>query len=400
MAEEAARRARVTEARTQSKGPSAVAFAIEEGAVAVHAHIDGSDSAGATDVMEEKAAAVSERVRHSKKRSVSQAHKGEVEEADDVANSSVHNGHNSGAGKITGDAKKMDLEEVVEEDGNTEYVAVPPFQSEHKTWPLFEESLREYMHCTRQVIVVKENISIQRRNDALWAQTRYQGLLDEQIPLVPEEMKPFQRKYICTHEWMERERSKGTRKVYSGSSQIHVPPGFLINHFVICLPAEQARSSHHPTRQVSSRRLRLQLHLWIIATRWTRKTKNISTTTSSGKKGLVKVHNTQYVKGAANVVTNQLSTLNMVSAAMNTLSTQSMNYVTTTVLSAKCETGMTKNVLSVQNAVHESTFELSAQDVAGMILAIHVKKVELSAKAVKDTCMISTRVQVKSSTIE
>ncbi|KAE9025586.1 hypothetical protein PR002_g11154 [Phytophthora rubi] len=338
MAEEAARRARVTEARTQSKGPSAVAFAIEEGAVAVHAHIDGSDSAGATDVMEEKAAAVSERVRHSKKRSVSQAHKGEVEEADDVANSSVHNGHNSGAGKITGDAKKMDLEEVVEEDGNTEYVAVPPFQSEHKTWPLFEESLREYMHCTRQV--------------------------------------------------------------YSGSSQIHVPPGFLINHFVICLPAEQARSSHHPTRQVSSRRLRLQLHLWIIATRWTRKTKNISTTTSSGKKGLVKVHNTQYVKGAANVVTNQLSTLNMVSAAMNTLSTQSMNYVTTTVLSAKCETGMTKNVLSVQNAVHESTFELSAQDVAGMILAIHVKKVELSAKAVKDTCMISTRVQVKSSTIE
>lgn len=69
------------------------------------------------------------------------------------------------------------------------------------------------MHCIRQVIMVRENISIQRRNDALRAQTRYQGLLDGQIPLVPEEMKPFQRKYICTHGWPERERSKGTRKV-------------------------------------------------------------------------------------------------------------------------------------------------------------------------------------------
>ncbi|KAE9355261.1 hypothetical protein PR003_g2933 [Phytophthora rubi] len=84
----------------------------------------------------------------------------------------------------------------------------------------------------------------------------------------------------------------------------------------------------------------------------------------------------------------------MVNAAMNILSTQSMNHVTTTRLSAKCETRMTKNVLSVQNAGYEATFELSVKDVTGMILAIHVKKVELSAKAVGD--MISTRVQVKS----
>ncbi|KAE9048239.1 hypothetical protein PR002_g553 [Phytophthora rubi] len=146
------------------------------------------------------------------------------------------------------------------------------------------------------------------------------------------------------------------------------------------------------------RRLRLQLHLWVITTRWTRKTKDVSITASSGKKGLVKGHNAQYVKGAANVATNQLSTLNMVNAAMNILSTQSMNHVTTTRLSAKCETRMTKNVLSVQNAGYEATFELSVKDVTGMILAIHVKKVELSAKAVGD--MISTRVQVKSGTTE
>ncbi|GMG14797.1 unnamed protein product [Phytophthora fragariaefolia] len=103
---------------------------------------------------------------------------------------------------------------------------------------------------------------------------------------------------------------------------------------------------------------------------------DVSITASSGKKGLVKAHNTQYVKGAANVATNQLSTLNVVNAMMNALSRQSMNHVTTTALSAKCETGMTKNVLSMQNAVHEETFELNTKDVAGMILAIHIKKVE------------------------
>ncbi|KUF92719.1 hypothetical protein AM588_10007248 [Phytophthora nicotianae] len=101
-----------------------------------------------------------------------------------------------------------------DDDGEVDGVTVPSFQTDHKTWALFEESLQEYMRTTKQVLVVSETVSTKRRNQDLRKQTRYQGLPDSQIPLVPEEMNPFQRRYICTHGWAERERSKGKRKVY------------------------------------------------------------------------------------------------------------------------------------------------------------------------------------------
>eukprot|EP00644_Phytophthora_capsici_P006109 jgi/Phyca11/129985/e_gw1.89.88.1 len=67
------------------------------------------------------------------------------------------------------------------------------------------------MEATRQKIVVKEVINITRRNAHLRSQVRYQGLPDSEIPLVPTEMEPYQRKFICTHGWSERDRSTGKR---------------------------------------------------------------------------------------------------------------------------------------------------------------------------------------------
>ncbi|KAE9342548.1 hypothetical protein PR003_g9416, partial [Phytophthora rubi] len=69
----------------------------------------------------------------------------------------------------------------------------------------------EYMEATRQKIVIAEVIHVGRRNADLRKQVRFQGLQDSEIPLVPDKWEPYQRKYICTHGWKERERSTGKR---------------------------------------------------------------------------------------------------------------------------------------------------------------------------------------------
>ncbi|EGZ20619.1 hypothetical protein PHYSODRAFT_488378, partial [Phytophthora sojae] len=65
--------------------------------------------------------------------------------------------------------------------------------------------------ATRQKIVIAEVINVARRNADLRKQVRFRGLPDTEIPLVPDEWEPYQRKYICTHGWKERERSTGKR---------------------------------------------------------------------------------------------------------------------------------------------------------------------------------------------
>ncbi|EGZ18963.1 hypothetical protein PHYSODRAFT_502877, partial [Phytophthora sojae] len=59
--------------------------------------------------------------------------------------------------------------------------------------------------------VIAEVINVARRNADLRKQVRFQGLPDSEIPLVPDRWEPYQRKYICTHGWKERERSTGKR---------------------------------------------------------------------------------------------------------------------------------------------------------------------------------------------
>ncbi|KAE9109767.1 hypothetical protein PF006_g20593, partial [Phytophthora fragariae] len=85
------------------------------------------------------------------------------------------------------------------------------FKAQHDSWSLLDVSLQEYMEATRQKIVIAEVIHVGRRNADLCKQVRFLGLQDSEIPLVPDKWEPYQRKYICTHGWKERERSTGKR---------------------------------------------------------------------------------------------------------------------------------------------------------------------------------------------
>ncbi|ETI33895.1 hypothetical protein F443_19466, partial [Phytophthora nicotianae P1569] len=103
--------------------------------------------------------------------------------------------------------KKRTFSDVEDE----ELVRVSAFKKEHDSWASLEVSLREYMNTTHQKIVIKEVIHTARRNAALRSQVRFKGRSDSEIPLVPAELEPYQRKYICTHGWSERERSTEKR---------------------------------------------------------------------------------------------------------------------------------------------------------------------------------------------
>ncbi|ETO83910.1 hypothetical protein F444_02144 [Phytophthora nicotianae P1976] len=103
--------------------------------------------------------------------------------------------------------KKRTLSDVEDE----ELVRVSAFKKEHDSWASLEVSLREYMNTTHQKIVIKEVIHTARRNAALRSQVRLKGRPDSEIPLVPAQLEPYQRKYICTHGWSERERSTEKR---------------------------------------------------------------------------------------------------------------------------------------------------------------------------------------------
>ncbi|KAI9994435.1 hypothetical protein PInf_011085 [Phytophthora infestans] len=109
------------------------------------------------------------------------------------------------AGKET--TNGSDSSGVLEED-------VAQTQAQQNSWASLVVSIKEYMEAARQKIVVKEVINIARRNASLRSQVRYQGLRDSKIPLVPFEMEPYERKFICIHGWSERDRSTGKRTSY------------------------------------------------------------------------------------------------------------------------------------------------------------------------------------------
>ncbi|KAG2797223.1 hypothetical protein PC112_g21871 [Phytophthora cactorum] len=77
---------------------------------------------------------------------------------------------------------------------------VPPFKPDHDTWANLETCLKDYMMLTHQKLVIKEVVHVVRRNADLRTQVRYQGVPDSEIPLIPSELDPYQRKFICTHD--------------------------------------------------------------------------------------------------------------------------------------------------------------------------------------------------------
>ncbi|KAE9166469.1 hypothetical protein PF002_g31104, partial [Phytophthora fragariae] len=93
--------------------------------------------------------------------------------------------------------QKRSVEEVDEDM----LVTVPPFQQQqHKTWAAFGQGLKQYMTETHQVLVVKEVINVARRNATLKKQIQYQGVPEEEIPLIPSAMEPTSTIWLLDYE--------------------------------------------------------------------------------------------------------------------------------------------------------------------------------------------------------
>ncbi|ETN22953.1 hypothetical protein PPTG_02686 [Phytophthora nicotianae INRA-310] len=83
--------------------------------------------------------------------------------------------------------KKRTVSDVEEED----LVQVPAFKAQHDLWASLGQPLKEYMEATRQ----------KNRGER--------------------EMEPYQRKFICTHGWSERDRSTGKRTSHKLSREVY-----------------------------------------------------------------------------------------------------------------------------------------------------------------------------------
>ncbi|KAE8886905.1 hypothetical protein PF003_g29132 [Phytophthora fragariae] len=90
---------------------------------------------------------------------------------------------------------------------------VPSVKKHHKSWASFEAYLKSYERRTNTVLVIAETLNVRLRNERMKKQKRYLQKPDSEIPLVPEDMDPYQRNYICTHGWKVRSRSTGLRPV-------------------------------------------------------------------------------------------------------------------------------------------------------------------------------------------
>ncbi|EGZ26515.1 hypothetical protein PHYSODRAFT_320450 [Phytophthora sojae] len=99
--------------------------------------------------------------------------------------------------------KKRTVSDVEDED----LVHVLAFKAQHDSWSLLDFSLQEYMDATRQKIVIAEVINVARRTQTCVSRSASVGFLTQKFLSCP----PYQRKYICTHGWKERERSTGKR---------------------------------------------------------------------------------------------------------------------------------------------------------------------------------------------
>ncbi|POM73591.1 Hypothetical protein PHPALM_9547 [Phytophthora palmivora] len=104
-----------------------------------------------------------------------------------------------------------------------------PIMEEEKLYeaPVFtgQHDTRGYVEATCHKLVIKEVINVTRRDNELRRQARYQDIPDEEIPLIPMEMDPYQRKVICTHGWAERDRSTRKRACHAQNALPDVGAG-------------------------------------------------------------------------------------------------------------------------------------------------------------------------------
>ncbi|ETP10901.1 hypothetical protein F441_13551 [Phytophthora nicotianae CJ01A1] len=183
----AAHREAVHSARTRSEKADAIQRA-RNGCVETEAEEDTE--------LEEKPAATSVVIDTSEASEGGEEHEEESTGAeDDGADAELES--DGGSSSSAGRKRKQRPTLHVDEDMAT----VPPFTERHRSWAEFTQAFDVYKAATNQVLVVKEVINVARRNKSLRNQVQYQGLPDDEIPLVPTTLDPYQRKYICTHGW-------------------------------------------------------------------------------------------------------------------------------------------------------------------------------------------------------
>ncbi|EGZ28063.1 hypothetical protein PHYSODRAFT_321758 [Phytophthora sojae] len=221
--EEEARR-KATSARTRSQRSQALQDAHDSRATQFgpHATAEGDSSTGDE---EEKAAEEEEDVAEEEEEEDDEEEEDtedadeEEEDADEEedGDEEVEEDEEEGAQKkkkkkgATKGGQRQGNKRTVSDVEDEDLVHVLAFKAQQDSWPLLDVSQQEYMDATRQKIVIAEVINVARRNADLRKQVRFRGLPDTEIPLVPDEWDPYQRKYICTHGWKERERSTGKR---------------------------------------------------------------------------------------------------------------------------------------------------------------------------------------------
>ncbi|KAG6610176.1 uncharacterized protein IUM83_00187 [Phytophthora cinnamomi] len=218
---EEARRESIRAARTRSEKAQAMAKAAEErNAGGPHVPRSSSTSNASEDegmqdedegMQDEDGSAEADEEERGEDDEEERAEDDEEDRNDDESDVEERSDEAKAAAAITFRIKKKRTLSDVEDEVT---VTAPALGAEQRSWPLFEDALKDYMKNTSQVLVVKENINVKRRNNALRAQQQYRGKSDDEIPLIPAEMKLYQRKYICTHGWGKRERST-TGKPYT-----------------------------------------------------------------------------------------------------------------------------------------------------------------------------------------
>ncbi|ETO69805.1 hypothetical protein F444_13671 [Phytophthora nicotianae P1976] len=178
----AAHREAVHSARTRSEKADAIQRA-RNGCVETEAEEDTE--------LEEKPAATSVVIDTSEASEGGEEHEEESTGAeDDGADAELES--DGGSSSSAGRKRKQRPTLHVDEDMAT----VPPFTERHRSWAEFTQAFDVYKAATNQVLVVKEVINVARRNKSLRNQVQYQGLPDDEIPLVPTTLDPYQRKYI------------------------------------------------------------------------------------------------------------------------------------------------------------------------------------------------------------
>ncbi|KAK1948275.1 Zinc finger SWIM domain-containing protein 3 [Phytophthora citrophthora] len=106
-----------------------------------------------------------------------------------------------------GDDSDDSVEEVRDSHGGV-MVAVEGPDVYHASWEAWLSYFTGYCECTLQVLPVKETMSQVERNKRLLRTKK--GADASQ--LIPQDIEPYQRTYICTHGWRKRKsRSEGSR---------------------------------------------------------------------------------------------------------------------------------------------------------------------------------------------